>query len=132
MASTALQTIGLPAVMPGGRAAIDLLAQAEREAAAANAKRNEIKEIRNYKQLDKVDLDFDSPRMKMALHNLGCSKEECIKKYLFLVINIYRERSEFDRKGVDDDVINLRFKHYQNRLIDILNRILEERRRISK
>ncbi len=27
--------------------------------------------------------------------------------------------------------MNLRFKHHQNRLIDILNRILEERRKIS-
>ncbi len=45
-----------------------------------NSKRNEIKEIRNYKQLDKVDLDFDSPRLKQALHNLGVSKDECIKK----------------------------------------------------
>lgn len=48
------------------------------------------------------------------------------------ILNTYRERSEFERKGVDEDVINLRFKHYQNRLIDILNRMLEERRRISK
>lgn len=43
-----------------------------------------------------------------------------------------RERSEFEKKGIDEDVINLRFKHYQNRLIDILNRVLDERRRISK
>lgn len=43
-----------------------------------------------------------------------------------------RERTEFEKKGIDEDVINLRFKHYQNRLIDILNRVLDERRRISK
>ena len=42
-----------------------------------------------------------------------------------------RERSEFDKKGLDEDIVNLRFKHHQNRLIDILNRILEERRKIS-
>jgi hypothetical protein len=42
-----------------------------------------------------------------------------------------RERTEFEKKGVDEDVLNLRFKHYQNRLIDTLNRILEERRRIK-
>ncbi len=46
----------------------------------AQSKRNDIKEIRNYKQLEKVDLDFDSPRMKKALYNLGVSKEECMKK----------------------------------------------------
>ena len=47
-------------------------------------------------------------------------------------VEYFRERSEFEKKGIDEDVINLRFKHYQNRLIDILNRVLDERRRISK
>jgi hypothetical protein len=47
------------------------------------------------------------------------------------MFNIIRERAEFDKKGLDEDIVNLRFKHYQSRLIDILNRILEERRRIS-
>ena len=37
----------------------------------------------------------------------------------------------FEKKGLDEDIINLRFKHYQNRLIDILNRVLEERRKIK-
>ena len=60
---------------------LDLSALADKEAQALlNSKRNDIKEIRNYKQLEKVDLDFDSPRMKKALHNLGVSKEECMKK----------------------------------------------------
>ena len=43
----------------------------------------------------------------------------------------YRERQAFEKKGLDEDIINLRFKHYQNRLIDILNRVLEERRKIK-
>ena len=60
------------------KANLDLSAmEAEKE---AQSKRNDIKEIRNYKQLEKVDLDFDSPRMKKALYNLGVSKEECMKK----------------------------------------------------
>ena len=42
-----------------------------------------------------------------------------------------RERSEFEKKGVDPDVIDLRFKHYQNRLIDTLNRVIEQRRSIK-
>jgi nitrogen fixation/metabolism regulation signal transduction histidine kinase len=63
------------------QAALDLSALQEKEALAlANSKRNEIKEIRNHKQLEKVDLDFDSPRLKQALYNLGVSKEECMKK----------------------------------------------------
>jgi len=60
---------------------LDLSALADKEAQdLLNSKRNDIKEIRNYKQLEKVDLDFDSPRMKKALYNLGVSKEECMKK----------------------------------------------------
>lgn len=35
-------------------------------------------------------------------------------------------------KGVADDIVEIRLKHYQNRQIDLLNRILEERRKISK
>jgi 16S rRNA U1498 N3-methylase RsmE len=58
---------------------LDLSGLADKDA-AAQSKRNDIKEIRNYKQLEKVDLDFDSPRLKKALHNLGVSKEECMKK----------------------------------------------------
>jgi hypothetical protein len=38
---------------------------------------NEIKEIRNLKHLEKVELDFESPRMKEALFNLGVSFDEC-------------------------------------------------------
>jgi hypothetical protein len=39
-----------------------------------------VKELRNYKQIEKIDLDFDSPRLKRAMYNLGVSKEECLKK----------------------------------------------------
>lgn len=45
--------------------------------------------------------------------------------------SMYRERSDFEKRGLDEDVINLRFKHYQYSLIDTINRILEERRRLS-
>jgi hypothetical protein len=44
---------------------------------------------------------------------------------------ICRERAEFEKKGVDKDVIDLRFKHYQGRLIDTLNRVIEQRRSIK-
>ena len=53
------------------------------------------------------------------------------EKVLLSITYHFRERNEFERKGVDEDVLNLRFKHYQNRLIDTLNRILDERRRIK-
>ena len=45
-----------------------------------SSKRNEIKEIKNFKQLEKVDLDYDTPRIKLAMQNLGLSKDECLKR----------------------------------------------------
>lgn len=71
--------------------------------------------------LDKVDLDFESPRLRKALDNLGVSLEECQKK----------TRQDFEVRGVNDDVIDLRFKHYQHRLIDTLNRLIDQRRIIK-
>ena len=43
-------------------------------------KKNDIREIRSKKQLEKVNLDLDSPRMKQALEDLGVSTDELIKK----------------------------------------------------
>lgn len=34
---------------------------------------------------------------------------------------IFRERSEFEKKGIDPAVVELRYKHYQGRLIETLN-----------
>ena len=42
----------------------------------------------------------------------------------------YREKSHFEKPGVDEDVANLRFKHYQARLIDLINELLFERKKI--
>mmetsp|Transcript_24660 Transcript_24660/g.38349 ORF Transcript_24660/g.38349 Transcript_24660/m.38349 type:complete len:95 (+) Transcript_24660:170-454(+) len=55
------------------------------------------------------------------MDDLGVSVDECQKKI----------RSEFERKGLDTDVIDLRYRHYQGRLIDTLNRIIEQRRKIK-
>ena len=38
---------------------------------------NDIKEIRNERQLEKVNLDFDSPRLKKAMIDLGIPLNEC-------------------------------------------------------
>ena len=43
-------------------------------------KNNDIREIRTLKQLEKVNLDFDSPRLKQAMEILGVKEEECQKK----------------------------------------------------
>ncbi len=44
------------------------------------AKRNDIKEIRSLRQLQNVNLDLDSPRMRQAIDNLGVSETELMKK----------------------------------------------------
>ena len=41
---------------------------------------NDIRDIRSIKQLEKVNLDFDSPRLKQAMDDLGVKMEECMKK----------------------------------------------------
>jgi hypothetical protein len=45
---------------------------------------------------------------------------------------IYRKREDFVEKGVDQDVIDLRYKHFRTRQIDTINRVLDERRTISE
>jgi len=49
------------------------------------------------------------------MDDLGVSISECKKK----------EKSDFEKKGLDPDVIDLRYKHYQARLVDTINRIVE-------
>ena len=46
--------------------------------------------------------------------------------------SVFRDLSEFAKPGVDTDVANLRFKHYQDRLIDLINEMLYERKRIKE
>ena len=41
---------------------------------------NDIKDIRGVRHLEKVHLDFDSPRLKQAMDDLGVKQEECMKK----------------------------------------------------
>ena len=43
--------------------------------------KNDIRDIKGYKQLEKVQLDLESPRFIKACVNLGISVEECHKKY---------------------------------------------------
>ncbi len=67
------------AVGQGGKLDVSAIG-ADKDAHKHGGKANEIKEIKNYKQLEKIDFDFESPRFKKALYNLGVSKEECMKK----------------------------------------------------
>lgn len=78
------------------------------------------------RQLDRIELDMDSPRLRLACHNLGISPKECLKK----------RREEFyyspGKIALDEDVVELRFKHFRARQMDTINRVLEERKLISK
>jgi hypothetical protein len=55
------------------------------------------------------------------MDDLGVSLNECTKK----------DKTDFEKKGLDPDVIDLRYKHYQARLIDTINRIIDQRRQIK-
>jgi len=43
-----------------------------------------------------------------------------------------KEVSAFTKAGVDKDVALLRFKHYQDRLIDLINEMIYERKLIKE
>ena len=43
-------------------------------------KSNNIREIRTIRQLARVNLDLDSPRIREAMDNLGVSTDEMMKK----------------------------------------------------
>ena len=46
-------------------------------------------------------------------------------------INDFKKKSEIYEEKHDKDVIDLRFKHYQGRLINTLNLVIEQRRVIK-
>lgn len=52
----------------------------EEEKPKGPVKKNDIREIRTIRQLARVNLDLDSPRIKEAMDNLGISPEELEKK----------------------------------------------------
>ena len=44
--------------------------------------------IKNAKQLDKVELDLESPTLKQAMVTLGVTKQDLVKKYTLCNDNI--------------------------------------------
>mmetsp|Transcript_20464 Transcript_20464/g.20195 ORF Transcript_20464/g.20195 Transcript_20464/m.20195 type:complete len:114 (+) Transcript_20464:15-356(+) len=80
---------------------------------------NDIKILKTTKQLDTIQLDLESPRMKEAMSNLGFTKE-----------NLKMGASKKPEKE-DDDVSKLRYEHFQNRLLTTINKIIAERNRIK-
>jgi hypothetical protein len=43
-----------------------------------------------------------------------------------------QDYESFKQKGVSDDVVELRWKHYRSRLFMTINEVLEERQRLCK
>ena len=43
-------------------------------------KTNDIKDIRSLKQLQRVNLDLDSPRIQQAMDDLGVSNDEMMRR----------------------------------------------------
>ena len=82
---------------------------------------NDIRSIKHPKTLDRLFLDFESPRMKEAMSNLGVTFKEMRVK----------GKKEFEKKGVEKDLAELRYNHYRERLLDLYNRVLEERHNIK-
>jgi hypothetical protein len=83
--------------------------------------KNNIPNLKDTQQAEIVELDLDSPRLIQAMENLRFTKEDFEKKHNF-------------RNLPDDgkDVLELRKKHYYTRVMENINHVLEERRRISK
>jgi hypothetical protein len=58
---------------------------------------------------------------------MSAKRSKCCSNFHFY----YRDKSEFEKKGLHPDVIELKYKHYQGRLMDTINRIIEQRRQIK-
>lgn len=80
---------------------------------------NDIKILKSTKQLETTQLDLESPRLKEAMSNLGFTRENLKMSTL----------KKMDKD--DDDVVKLRYEHFQNRLLNTINKIITERNKIK-
>ena len=109
---------------------------------------NDIQQLSRPGQLRLVNLDFDSPRLLQAMKINGYEKQDLEyskRKDNFREggddsafdpqqkgsIALVNSMVTIEREEIDDTIINLRFKHYQNRLIDRINRVLRTRKEIK-
>lgn len=91
-----------------------------------------------------MNLDLDSPRMSQAMAILGYEKEDLNTKKRRDQFRIEtdlgsksphskqvfdtRELLTIDPEEVEEELVTLRFKHYQQRLMDKINRVLQTRK----
>lgn len=89
--------------------------------------KNNIPLLTTPQQAEAVELDLNSPRLKQAMENLQFTPQDFKKKYN------RRQKSDFRQHPNDGkDILEIRKKHYYARMMDNINQILIERRRISK
>lgn len=94
---------------------------------AQTLKTNNIKPLTRPNKVRNVNLDLDSPRMVKAMGTLGLVKAD---------LNNSKRLDDFafdftkngDRLPVEGKIIELRFKHYQQKMMERINRVLDVRR----
>ena len=57
----------------------------------------------------------------MAMINLGISREDLKKKTI----------EDFNDPSIEQEIVSVRFKFYQTRMMQTLNKLLEERHRLK-
>jgi hypothetical protein len=90
---------------------------------------NDIKPLTLAKQIRMVNLDMESPRLKKALGRLGLVRDD---------LNNMKRMDDFafdvdkngDRLPADNKIVELRFKHYQRKMMERINRVLSERKAV--
>ena len=80
---------------------------------------NNIAPLKKTKHLKLVKFDLDSPKMAEAIKNLGLIHED---------LNTKLTKEDFAH--IDPKITDLRFKHYQRQLLDTINQVLTERKRL--
>jgi len=81
---------------------------------------NNIATLKSVKHLRLVRFDLDSPRMTEAMRNLGLIKED---------LNCKKTRDDFPSE--DTRITELHFNYYQNRLLETINSLLIERKKVK-
>lgn len=74
----------------------------------------------HYKQLLKVRWDAESPKFKLACFKLGIEKGKLEIK----------AREEIAMKGESEKIVGLKYRHHLNRVKDLLNEVIVERRKL--
>ena len=71
---------GQPSQMNAARGGVQKPGEEAEEKPTGPVKKNDIRDIRSYRGLARVNLDLDSPRMKEAMRVCGVSENDLEKK----------------------------------------------------